>query len=106
MSNLGSLEETVLLLVMVLESEAYGVSIASEHFKRHDREISIPAIHTVLKRLEKKGYFTSKYGGVSKERGGRRKRYYTITQAGYKVLSQVQEDRQNLWSLITRPSFS
>lgn len=103
MYSLGFLEETVLLLVMMLEDHAYGVSIASEYKERTGKEISIPAIHTVLRRLEGKGYLQSYYSAATRERGGRKKRIYKITSLGYKVISEVHAQRNQFWSLITKP---
>lgn len=103
MYSLGLLEETVLLLVMMLKGEAYGVSIANEYMSRTGKEISIPAIHTVLRRLEKKSFLESHYSGATQERGGRKKRIYKITATGFKVISEVQEQRNQFWSMITQP---
>ena len=98
-ANLGSLEELVLLLVMVMEEDAYGVTLAEEYEKINGKSISIPAIHTVLKRLEKKSFISSKVGGASKIRGGRRKRIYRVTDAGFQVAKSIQEKRNALWKL-------
>lgn len=97
--NLGSLEETILLIVLAMPDEAYGVSVAEEYQFRSGKTISIPAIHTVLTRLEKKGFLTSKMGGATADRGGRKKRLYEITPFGYKVLSELRETRETLWNI-------
>ncbi|MCB0656781.1 MAG: helix-turn-helix transcriptional regulator [Saprospiraceae bacterium] len=101
MQQLGNLEETVLLIVMILD-ESYGVSVAEAYFDKTGNSISIPAIHTVLKRLEKKGLVKSVMGGASPERGGRRKRIFDATPYGYKVASALMESRKHLWSLIPK----
>jgi len=98
-SNLGNLEELVLLLVMVMEEDAYGVSLAEEYQRIKGKSISIPAIHTVLKRLEKKSFMSSEVGGASKIRGGRRKRIYRITDDGFQAAKSIQESRNALWKL-------
>ena len=98
-TNLGNLEELILLLVMVMEEEAYGVSLAEEYEKINGKSISIPAIHTVLKRLEKKGFMRSKVGGSTNLRGGRRKRTYEITPSGYETAKAIQESRAALWKM-------
>ena len=103
-SNLGSLEELILLLVMVMKKEAYGVSLADEYRRIKGKNISIPAIHTVLKRLEKKGFLNSKVGAATKIRGGRRKRIYSITDAGYEAINDIQQSRNALWKLA--PNYS
>ena len=106
MSSIGTLEETVLLLVIIHQGNAYGVSIAEAYMEHAGRRISIPAIHTVLKRLEKKGYLESGMSGATAERGGRRKRLFEITQHGYRVLSELQASRAKLWSLAPKLSFN
>jgi len=99
--NLGQLEESVLLIVMIAE-EAYGVSVAEMYEEKTGNSISIPAIHTVLKRLEKKGMVKSYMGEATAERGGRRKRIFEATPYGYKVISQIRKNRLQLWSLIPK----
>ena len=99
--NLGHLEESLLLIVMI-EEEAYGVSVAEAYEKEIGKPISIPAVHTVLTRLEKKGLIKSHIGAATPERGGRRKRIFEATPYGYKVISQIRENRLRLWSLIPK----
>src|SRR5690606_18034729 len=70
--QLGNLEEAVLLIALYLD-EVYGVSVAEEYKQQTGNAISIPAIHTVLRRLESKGLLKSEMGNASPERGGRRK---------------------------------
>ena len=96
--QLGNLEEMVLLLVLVMQDEeVYGVSVAEQYESATGKSISIPAIHTVLKRLEKK-LVDSSLGAATNVRGGKKKRLYTITADGYEILKQIQEQRENLWS--------
>ncbi len=99
--NLGHLEESILLMVMIVE-EAYGVSVAEAYEKQTKNTISIPAIHTVLKRLEAKGLVKSSMGEATAERGGRRKRIFEATPYGYKVITQIRNNRTHLWSLIPK----
>lgn len=82
-----------------MQDEAYGVSIAEEYLQRTSKSISIPAIHTVLKRLENKGFLTSKMGGATQARGGRKKRLFEITKSGYQILTELKETRDNLWKV-------
>ena len=97
---LGEFEEIVLLTVGVLEEEAYGVSIKDEIEQRTGRKASIGSLHSALNRLEKKGYVKSSEGGATAERGGRRKRYFTITAYGKRILVQSRDLRNELWSLL------
>ena len=105
MQSLGSLEEFTLLLVLVMDNEVYGVTAGEEYFKQTGKSISIPAIHTVLKRLEKKGLIQSNVGGATQIRGGRRKRIYEITDTGYNTIRDIQDSRNKLWKLAPTLSF-
>lgn len=101
---LGELEELILLMVALLDKEAYGVSIAEELKAQASREISISAIHAVLHRLEEKGFVKSRMGGASKERGGRRKRLFSITAFGRNSIEELKETRMTIWNLIAKMS--
>ena len=102
--HLGEFEEIVMLTVAILADEAYGVAIIDEMENRLGRKVSIGALQTVLRRLEKKGYLASQFGEATKVRGGKRKRYFTLTTYGKNVLSEVKEQRLSLWEAI--PNFS
>jgi len=97
---LGEFEEIVLLICAQLGNEAYGVSITEAIHGQTGRNVTISAIHATLSRLEKKGLLNSHMGGVTKERGGRRKRFFTITLYGIQILNEVLELRQQLWQRI------
>jgi DNA-binding PadR family transcriptional regulator len=103
---LGELEELTLLMVALLDKEAYGVSITEELKKQAGREISISAAHAVLHRLEEKGFVKSRMGGSSAERGGRRKRLFNITSYGRQVLEDLRDTRTVIWELIAKASSS
>src|SRR5688500_4269536 len=98
-SQLGNLEEAVLLIALYLD-EVYGVSVAEEYKKQSGSDISIPAIHTVLRRLEDKGMLKSKMGESIPERGGRRKRLYEATAFGLQIIRDIKTQRIRLWSKI------
>lgn len=104
MNSLGNLEETILLLVLAMTEDAYGFSVSEAYREHMGKSISISAVHTVLARLEKKGYIRSELGGATSERGGRRKRIFTVTGLGEQVLAQIKASRQKLWSRIPRLS--
>lgn len=104
--SIGSLEEVVLLLVIVLEDNAYAVTIAEEYQKQFQKSITIPAIHTVLRRLEKKGFIKSHVGGATNLRGGRSKRFYSITKVGYDLARELNEQRTALWNQAPKISFN
>ena len=102
---IGELEELILLTAAALRDDAYGVAIVAEIKKTTGREVNIGAIHTVLWRLEDKGFMKSRLGGATSERGGRRKRIYSLTHAGLATLDQIYEIRSSLYKRI-RPSLS
>src|SRR3989337_2513358 len=85
---LGEFEQRVLLALIRLRDNAYGVTIRREIERRTGRNVSIGAIYTTLDRLEEKGYVTSHMGDPTPERGGRAKRFVTITAAGANALQE------------------
>lgn len=99
---LGELEELILLVVALLNKKAYGVSITEELKKQAGREISISAAHAALHRLEEKGFVKSEMGGASQERGGRRKRLFTITAYGRNALEELRDTRNTIWNMIVK----
>jgi len=99
-TQLGEFEELVLLTIGALQDNAYGVSIKNEIDEKTGRQPSIGALHSALNRLEKKGFVNSHVGGAKAERGGRRKRYYTITLAGEQALVKNYRLRAGLIKLI------
>jgi DNA-binding PadR family transcriptional regulator len=103
---LGELEELILLMVALLNKEAYGVTVAEELKAQANRELSISAIHAVLHRLEEKGFVKSKMGGASTERGGRRKRLFSITAHGRNALEELRDTRNLIWNLIAKTAAS
>jgi len=103
---LGELEELVLLIVALLSDEGYGVTIAQELKSRADRDISISAVHAVLHRLNDKGFVKSKMGAASEERGGRRKRLFTITAHGRTALAEIRDTRNMIWNMVANASAS
>ena len=97
---LGEFEELVLTMVAALQEDAYGAAISEEIETRLKREVNLSAVHVTLYRLEDKGHIKSSLGGGTKERGGRRKRIYTITSAGMAMLKAMKEARVDLWKLV------
>jgi PadR family transcriptional regulator, regulatory protein PadR len=97
---LGGFEELVLTMVAALQDEAYGAAITEELERRLERDVTLSAVHVTLYRLEDKGYIKSRVGGATNERGGRRKRIFTITSAGLAMLRAMKETRIELWKLV------
>ena len=102
--SIGEFEEIVMLTVAILYNEAYGIAIKEEIENRLNRKVSVGAMRTALKRLEKKGYLDSELGEATAIRGGKRKRYFKVTPLGKKALEYVMLTRKQLWEAI--PSFA
>lgn len=99
---LGEFEEIVLLTVGVLYDEAYGVAIKDTIEEKAKRNVSVGALQSALKRMEKKGYLSSREGEANLQRGGKPKRYYSITAYGKLALQQSHDIRTQLWDSIPK----
>lgn len=99
---LGEFEEIVLLAVGALFDEAYGVAIKDAIEERAHRKVSVGALQSALKRMEKKGYLDARTGEANARRGGKPKRYYTITAYGKLALQQSRDVRAELWAAIPK----
>lgn len=80
--RLGEFEQLVLLALIRLGDEAYGVTVQREIAERTGRAPAFGTVYTTLARLEAKGLATSRLGDPTPERGGRRKKYFDVTVAG------------------------
>ena len=98
--NLGEFEELVLLMIVLLKEEAYGLGICEELKQQAGRSAAIGAVHATLNRLESKGLVESHLGDPTKERGGRRKRLFTITAFGKKALVKSRDIKVSIWTQI------
>lgn len=97
---LGEFEEVVLLTVAILGEGAYAVTVTQELEQKTGRSVGFSTVHTTLQRMEEKGFLSSEMGGATAERGGRRKRLFTITAFGRKALREVKEVREELWNAL------
>lgn len=98
--HLGELDELVLLATGILHNDAYAFAIKQTIKEQTRRTIALPTIHAALYRLEKRGFLESTLGGATAERGGRRKRLFSITNAGLQALAETQATREQMWRLI------
>ncbi len=98
--NLGALEEEVLTMVAILGKEAYGQAIVQELKAQVDRTVNLGSVHVTLYRLEDKELVRSHMGGATRQRGGRRKRLFEITNAGLATLKALKAKREALWKFI------
>lgn len=97
---LGEFEEVVLLMVAILDGEAYGVTVCQELEQQTGRQVTFGTVHNTLIRLEEKGFVNSYLGGATAERGGRRKRLFTLTPTGSRAIQEIQELRKQLWQQV------
>ena len=97
---LNDFEELILTLVAALRENAYGAAITIEISQWLGRKVTLSAVHVILYRLEDKGYIKSIVGGATSERGGRRKRIYSITNSGLAILRVMKETRIEIWKLV------
>lgn len=99
-TKLGEFEELVLLTVVVLQDQAYGVEIKRELEERLKENLSVGSIQSALKRMEEKGFLTSEFGEATQKRGGKRKRIYQATPYAHRVLEEMKDVRAQLWASI------
>lgn len=92
MSSIGELETLILLATLQIGDEAYGVSIRDEIEARTGRRLTRGAIYTALRRLESKGFVEGRLGDPTPSRGGRAKRYLSLTEAGLVELRSATGD--------------
>ena len=102
--SLGALEEIILLLIL-REKESYGAELVKLYTNQMKKQITLPAVVMVLKRLEKKGLLNSEFGEATAMRGGKRKRFYRVTPYGKKALDEVMETRRKLWDAVPPVAF-
>ena len=93
---LGEFEQIVLLAILRLDDDAYGVTIRAEISRCTGRDPSPGALYTTLDRMEEKGIVRSSMGDASPQRGGRAKRYFRLTKVGRAALVNAQRAYQNL----------
>lgn len=96
-NSLGEFEHIVLLTLVRLGDDAYGMSVRSTIHDLIKRDISIGAIYTTLERLQQKGYVESRIGEATAKRGGRAKKYFKVTGQGRKVLKDARNNLEVLW---------
>ncbi len=88
--TLGEFEQVVLLAILRLQEQAYGVSVRAEIKTCTGREPAAGALYTTLDRLESKGLVSSRFGEPTPSRGGRAKRFFSVTPAGLQAVTAAQ----------------
>jgi DNA-binding PadR family transcriptional regulator len=97
---LGETEEFALLVVVALGDEAYGVAVQRRLERDAKRRLALGAVYAALERLEHKGYLESEFGDATPQRGGRRKRVFSVTAEGLRAVRDVRRTRERLWQLV------
>jgi PadR family transcriptional regulator PadR len=96
-SHLGSFELIVMLAVIRLGDESYGVPISREIRERGGRSVTFGSLYATLERLEQKGLVSSTLGEPTPERGGRAKKYFRVTTKGLREVRATRRALQKLW---------
>jgi PadR family transcriptional regulator, regulatory protein PadR len=94
---LGEFELMILLAVLHLGDEAYGVPISRELERHRGRGVSVGSVYAALERMEAKGLVTSTLGDPTPERGGKAKRFFTVTKAGLRQIHETRRVLTKLW---------
>ena len=100
---LGEFELMVLLTIIHLGDDAYGVPLARELTKRRGRSVSAGSVYAALDRLETKGLVVSRLGESTPERGGRAKRYFRVTEQGLGAAHVTRKVLNELWKSLPSP---
>ena len=98
MASVGDFEQLILLALIRLGPQAYGVSIRQDIEARTARTISAGALYTALNRLENRGFVTSRLGEPTPMRGGKRKRLYSLRPAGEESVARAYESLRQMAS--------
>ena len=96
--SLGEFEQAVLLAIAHLQDDAYGVTIRREIEARTTRQIAVGALYTALDRLERKGYIRSTISDPTPQRGGRSKRFVSLTASGVAALQRSRDLMDRMWA--------
>ena len=102
-SSLGEFEQIVILAILRLGDNAYGFTIRTEIKARIGREPSVGALYATLDRLAEKGLLAARTGDPTPQRGGRAKRFFTVTGSGIDAVASAQRAYQSLLSGLTLP---
>jgi PadR family transcriptional regulator, regulatory protein PadR len=100
--RLGEFEELLLLAVQAMDEDTYVVPIQQYLERITARRVSLGAVYAGLDRLELKGFVRSTLGDATPERGGKRKRLFSVTREGKRTVQEVRRVREAIWRAIER----
>jgi PadR family transcriptional regulator PadR len=106
MKILSKPEELILLAVFSLEDNAYGVTIRKHIIEKTGVDWTIGAVYVPLNRLAKDGYLKTTIGEPTPERGGKRKKFYSLTQRGMKALAFTKRINDSMWARVSTKSLA
>lgn len=95
--GLGEFEQLVLLAIVHLRGETYGIPIVEEIERRTGRSVARAAVYVTLRRLEDKGLVSSRMGAPTPERGGKGRRYVRIEAEGARALREARNVAERMW---------
>lgn len=104
-TQLGEFEEVVLLSIAMLYDDVYSLAVLETSNKYLGRPVSLGAVHRTMQRLEERELISSRFGEASAERGGRRKRLFTVTVTDEHALREARRVRNELWDGISETVF-
>jgi DNA-binding PadR family transcriptional regulator len=96
-TNLGDFELMVMLALLRLGDDAYGVPISREIEQQSGREVALGSVYATLERLEGRGLVSSHLGKPTAERGGKAKRYFRVTSNGLRKAQETRRALMKLW---------
>ncbi|MEM9328162.1 MAG: helix-turn-helix transcriptional regulator [Bacteroidota bacterium] len=102
---LGEFEEIVMLAAATLYDEAYGYAIQREITANSSRTPSLGAVHAALHRLESKGFLQSRLSEATTKRGGKKRRFFSLTSYGKRALETKRNLRESMWRKIPKIVF-
>jgi len=94
---MGEFEQLVLLALLRLNNDGYGMEVRQEIERRTNREVSYGAVYTTLDRLARKGFVACRLGEATAERGGRAKKYFRVLPEGREALRAAQRALTVMW---------
>ncbi len=97
MKLISRAEEIILTAILLLEGNAYGITIREHILKVTGHEWSFASIYGPLDKLKQKGFVEKELGGATQERGGRNKYLYSITEKGKEALREIRGIQNNIW---------
>jgi DNA-binding PadR family transcriptional regulator len=100
--RLGEFEELTLLAVLSLGDGAYGIVVQDAIERATGRDVTLGAVYAALERMERKGLLRSGMSAATAERGGRRRRLFSVTDEGMRMLAEVRRAREALWQTVPR----